>query len=366
MTDDLPGRLDDLGRRPVPPPDPAFTAELETRLLAVAASRPPAPPEPPRRILIAPRIAVGALGLAALAVMIALAAGMLRPDPEPGAAPELAGPVNIEVSLADGTILEDPDGLLLPEGAVVTVGPGGSGRIGDTVLEPGDVVTIHGGRAEVARPSPVGVVPPATANPTPKGSSAPRPTATAATGGSRPTATSAAPSLAPTPSPGQTPSPSPGATARSSPRPTPTTAPSLAPTASPTPATVRPRLRARLVSGPRIAVRWTATWGASSYLLLATLSRSGPAADPVLPGARVLGEFAAPPEKALRFRVPDRVVEVKLRVLALRADGTVLRRSRIVTIPVPSDTTGDGAGDTTPGPTTQPTAIPTSSPSPAP
>jgi hypothetical protein len=97
----------------------------------------------------------------------------------------------------------------------------------------------------------------------------------------------------------------------------------------------RPRLRARLIDGPRIAVTWTETWRARSYVLLATLSRAGSAPDPTYPGARVLGEYATPPDRALRFRVPAGVTEVKLMVVALRGNGSVLRASRIVTITVP-------------------------------
>lgn len=65
------------------------------------------------------------------------------------------------------------------------------------------------------------------------------------------------------------------------------------------------------------------------------MSRSGAAADPVYPGSRIIGEFAVPPSRALRLRVPDGVVEVRLMVVALRADDRVLRRSRIVTIAIP-------------------------------
>ena len=104
-------------------------------------------------------------------------------------------------------------------------------------------------------------------------------------------------------------------------------------------------------------------------MLVITRSRNGPASDPVYPGSRVLGEFAAPPESPLRYRVPDGVVEVRLMVVALRKDGSVLRRSRIVTvtIPAPGDTTGSGSG-ATPTPSTSagpdPTPVPSATPAP--
>jgi hypothetical protein len=86
------------------------------------------------------------------------------------------------------------------------------------------------------------------------------------------------------------------------------------------------------------------------------MSRTGIARDPVYPGSRVLGTFVHPPALPLRFRVPDGVVEVKLRVIALRGNGTVLRRSNIVTITIPADTLGSSASpDPTPTPTPTPT-----------
>ena len=81
---------------------------------------------------------------------------------------------------------------------------------------------------------------------------------------------------------------------------------------------------------------WTATYRARSYVLLITVSRTAaPPPDPVYPGSRVLGVFAHPPALPLRFRVPLGATELKLRVIALRGNGTVLRRSNIVTITIP-------------------------------
>jgi hypothetical protein len=361
VSDDLRRRLDEAGRRPAPPPDPAFADSLEERLLAVRASLPSAPaPVPPARSR--PRIPVGrwvtAAAVAAVIVLVAgLGLGLLRPDPTPSLGLALAGPVNVEVALADGTILEDPDGLLLPEGAVVTVGEGGSARIGDTVLRPGDVVVVEGDRLEVQRPTPVGAVPDPTPGPTARPAATERPATSEPTTPppDRPDAT-ATPSPAPTAPPARTAEPTPPP-ARTDP---PATA---QPTPTPTPAILRPRLRARLVDGPRIAIRWTATVGAARYVLVATASRSGPAADPAYPGARVIGTFAAPPERAVRIRVPDGIVEVRLMVVALREDGRVLRRSRIVTIaiPVPGEPLGSS-----PSPSSGPSPTPPFEPSPTP
>jgi hypothetical protein len=346
VSDDVRERLEDAGSSPVTGPDPAFADALEARLRLVAATLPPH--QPRRRAFGFGRAAAGAgvvLAAAALLVIIGVSAMSLRPGPAP--VPTLAGSVNVEVELADGTVLEDPNGLLLPEGAVVTVNEGGSARIGDTVLSPGDVATVRDGRIDVER-APIGV----RATPTGVSMTPPPPTPTAA-----PPARTASP--VPTGRPDQ----SAGSTAAPTRQPDPTGRPvTAAPTATSAPAILRPRLRARLLDGPRIAVTWTETLRARSYVLVVTRSRSGPARDPVYPGSRVLGEFATPPETPLRYRVPDGIVEVRLMVVALRADGSVLRRSGIVTviIPVP-DTSGSGSV-VGPVPATSPEPAPVPSP----
>ena len=269
--------------------------------------------------------------------------------------------VNVEVALADGTILEDPAGLVLPDGAVITVGVGGSARIGATVLEPGDVATVRDGRIDIRHPatgalaSPGGGPPsiaPASPTPTRKPASLVAPTAS-------PTAAR--------PTPGVTPPPAtrtPGASAVTA-----SATPGTTPTA--TPAIRRPRLRARLLENGRVAVTWTATERARSYVLVVTRSRSGPARDPVYPGSRVLGEFVVPPPTPLRYRVPDGVVEMRLMVVALRRDGSVLRRSNIVIVSIPPAGEATGSGDDStpaslPTPTPAVRRAPHRSPSPSP
>lgn len=333
MNDDVRRRLDEAAHRPVPPPDPAFADALEERLSAVAASLPPEPPStvprPHRRQVAAGPWITAGVALAIVAIVAIAGPWRLVPDLAPDLGHALAQPVNVAVVLVDGTVLEDPDGLLLPEGAIVTVGDGGSARVGDTVLGPGDVATVRDGRLEVEQASPRVAGPALT--PTPRPSATPAP---------------ATPSPPPASSPTRTPAPTPRPTPAPTPRPTNPPA-TVQPTPTPTPAILRPRLRARLIDGPKIAVRWSETWSADRYALLATVSRSGPAPDPIYGRVgRVLGEFDAPPERAVRFRVPEGVVEVRLLVVALREDGTVLRRSRVVTVmtPPPGDTTGDASG----------------------
>jgi hypothetical protein len=271
---------------------------------------------------------------------------------QPAAEPEIAGAVNVHVRLSDGSVLEDPDGLRLPDGAVVTVGEGGSARIGDTVLAPGDVVTVDQGRIHVQQDGQVGVVlgtPPAptarpvTTQPPGGGHKTPTPTPTRAPA----TSTTPRPSTAPTRTPAPAPTPSPTPTpVGPNPSPTPSSTPS--PTPKPEIVTARPRLRGRIAATTpaytRIAVRWTVTRRAHSYLLLVTRSRVGPAPDPMYPGTPVLRTFAQPPAVAFRFRVGPKAVEVRLLVIALRRNGTEVSRSRIVVLPITRDTAGDGGG----------------------
>ena len=375
MSDDPRGLLEDAGSRPAPDPDPAFVDALGQRLRAVAGSRTqaadacdPAPGRAPspRSDRTRRRRLTGAIGALAVAGVVAVAVIGTWTGSAPRQPSTLDAPVNVEVALADGTILEDPAGLVLPDGAVITVGAGGSARIGSTVLEPGDVATMRDGRIDIQRPatgavaSPGGGPPshaPASPTPTRKPVSLVAPTAT-------PTAARPTPRVTPPPPATRTPAPS-EATTSATPGTTPTAT-------SATPAIRRPRLRARLLENGRVAVTWTATERARRYVLVATRSRSGPARDPVYPGSRVLGEFVVPPPTPLRFRVPDGVVETRLMVVALRRDGSVLRRSNIVVVSIPAagETTGSGA-DSPPASLSTPTpAVPSSStpasPSPSP
>jgi hypothetical protein len=356
VSDELRRRLEGAGARPAPTPDVAFADELEGRLRAVAASLPAEPGtgtrrRPGRRLPILTLLTAAVVAAAAVVTL-----GFGRGQPSVDLTPELAGPVNVQVSLPDGTVLEDPDGMMLPEGAVITVGSDGSANIGGTVLVPGDVATVQQGTLHVQHDGGIGAVPGTrtpTPRPTPDRTHGPSPPPTTAPSHGPTTAPTQRPTTTPTPPPVGTPAPVP------TPSPPPTTAPTPQPTPTPTPAILRPRLRARLIVGPRIALTWTATYRARSYVLLVTMSRTGIARDPVYPGSRVLGTFAHPPALPLRFRVPDGVVEVRLQVIALRGNGSVLRRSNIVTITIPADTQGSS-------PSPDPTATPAPTPTPVP
>ncbi len=355
MSDDMQKRLEEAGGRPVPPPDPAFAERLEARLLAVGGTS-PVPPEPtgPRRSPARRRwsIALAAAALGALAVALVLTVG---PSGTPVPVPELAQPVNVTVALADGTELDATDGLSLPDGAVITVGVGGSASIQGQQLQPGDVATIEHGRPRIVHDRPIGVVTQTPGRATPRPT--PRPTPRQTPVPERTPRPTAPPTPRPTPKPTPTPAPdrtpTPTATPEPTPKPTPPVeiGPPPTPSPSPAPLTARPRLRAHAnPAGNRVVFRWTATRRAASYLLIVTRSRVGPAPDPVYPGAKVFREFANAPGRWLRFRVLDPVVEVKLMVVALGPHGHEVSRSRIVTL----TTGGEVAGEVTPDPDPSP------------
>jgi hypothetical protein len=346
VSDDPRRALEEAGRRSAPTPDPDFADQLEARLLAVAASATPPPmpggSRPPTRRRRGLVLAGAAASVVALVALFALR----WPGSAPAAPPELAQQVNVQVALSDGTVLENPVGVPLPDGAVITVGEGGFAQIGDTQLHAGDVAVIEQGRIQVehnqqavasgaasssSRPTPT--KPPGT----PRRTSPPGGATHAPTGTPPP---SGGPRVTPSPKP--TPIPTPVPTPEPTPQPTPTPAPTATPTPTPTPTpvvlTARPRLHARLVaSGTKIAVRWTATRRAHSYLLIVTRSRVAPAPDPVYPGGKVMRTFAQPPVTAFRFGILPRVEEVRVLVIALGRYGHEVSRSVIVVVPTPNE-----------------------------
>ena len=339
MNDDLRRDLEAAGSRPVPEPRPEFQAALEARLLAVARSAAPvAPPAPPAHVRRWPafRLAVG-LSTAAAMLAIAFLIGVVGFGTSPDL--ELTGAVNVEVALADGTTLVDPDGLLLPDGSVVRVGAGGSARIGDVVLRAGDVATIDAGRLQVQPGSeasrPGGSTPPTV----PPGASAPP-----ATRAPTPTITVASPTPSPAPTrSGDPPKGSP--TARPDGTPLATATPTATRTGSPSTATPRPqtpaptpadvatiKLVARVAGPSEVKATWTGTPGALRYRLVAWVWRAGEDADAAPSARKVIGEFTRPPDSPLAFRVGADVVRVRLQVIAFAADGTRLAHSNFARV----------------------------------
>lgn len=340
MNDDLRSSLEEAGRRPVPEPRAAFTSALEDRLVAIAeasvseraavagvapasgplpASEPP--PGPPRS-----RPAFGfAAGLAGLAAVLAIAVVMSGFGVRSTLAFELTDATNVEVALADGTTLVDPEGLLLPDGAVVRIGTGGSARIGDVLLGAGDVARVTDRRLNVDRRD----------DSTTTVAATPGPTRTPAIPTDAPPPGTPVPSYRPaTPKPDVSLPPSATATPRIV---APTATPSVYLAASPTPAAVVKalKLEARRTGASEVGASWTSVSGAVSYVLVARASTDGTARDPIYPGSPVIGEFTHPPLKPLLFRVGPDVVQVRLLVVALSADGRVIGRSNIATVNLP-------------------------------
>ena len=336
MNDEIRRQLEAAGRRANPEPGPEFADALEARLRSVAAGLAPADARQPHRRWgrlrlserwrpVRPTAVVGLLTVVLLAIAIAGGLG------DHGTSSlELTGANNVEVALIDGTTLVDPDGLLLPDGAVVRVGADGSARIGDVRLDAGDVATVAGRRLRIERAGATGLIVPgaSAATTTPA-------TATPATALPSPTRspTEAPPSSAPT----STPRPVGTATGSAQPSPDRSTPPptaTLRPSSPPTVDTVRIKLAAKAVGLSEVGAIWTGLPKASRYILVASASRQGPAAGPRYPGSTVIGEFAYPPRDPLRFRVPLGVVDIRLMVVALTADGVELARSNIVIVPL--------------------------------
>jgi hypothetical protein len=336
MTRDPRRHLEQAGARQTPAPDPAFADALEARLRAVAASLPPAAPAPKPATQGWRRGWVRGLAAGLVVTALVLAAvGQrdLTPTPSPLDPPlELTSAVNVVVELADGTTIDNPEGMILPEGATVTVGDGGSARIGTLTLTAGERAVVHRGNAQVERPRPI-TSGTALATPAPKQPSAPPP---GASGSPAPSASppASAPAGSSTPAPASPGPPGPpGPTTQPVPSPTTPPAPSPTPAATARPAVVlAPTLRARLVGARTIAVDWTRTAGARSYVLVMTRAKAGPAPRPVYPGGRVLGTFSRPPGSPVQFVLAPGLVQVKMIVVALDKNGNELARSRVVRI----------------------------------
>jgi len=318
-------KLQQAGARHAPQPDPAFADALEARLRAVPTSMPPAPPvmsvsggaKPSdriwRRVWVRP-LAAGIV-VAAL-VLAAVAQGGLAPQYSVPPL-ELTAAVNVTVQLADGTTVQNPEDMVLPEGAIVTVGAGGSARIGNVTVNPGEVAVVHGGRAQVERPK-QGTASTALATPLHGSPGAPPSGAIGST------------------QPGATPDPSaPAGSMAPAPSASPAPAPSASPAASPAPI-VAALLQAHLAGAHTIAIDWTRTAGAKSYVLVMTRSNVGPAPRPAYPGSRILGTFSRPPAAPVQFVLASGVIQVKLMVVALDKNGHELARSLIVRVIVGS------------------------------
>lgn len=139
MNDDLERQLERWGRSSPPAVNQALANRLESELRRIAAEK----TRPQRRPIWQPLI-----GITAAAVLVV--AGFLALDRD-GMAEivVLSTSENAVVILPDGTEIESPSELGLPEGSRIEIGSAGSATVGDVILGAGSVVEIVDGRVEV-------------------------------------------------------------------------------------------------------------------------------------------------------------------------------------------------------------------------
>ena len=320
MSDETRRRLEEAGSRPVPPPDPAFAerargppARGRRDVAGRARARPARVRSPVRR-----RRSIGARRRGARAPL-AVRPGARARDParptRPGAAARAAGQRRGRAGRRHACS-RIPTGSACPRAPWSRSAPAGTRASGTRSCMPGDVATIErGGPASstTARSASVTQTPgratrgrrrPDARGPSPAPDRTPRPTAAA-------DPQAHAPSRRPL-----------RIARRSRPRRrTDAHAPTAgrdgpaahAPRRRPCRSRARPRLRAHAnPAGDRVVLRWTATRRAASYLLIVTRSRSRARRRTPCTRARACSaQFAAAPDRWLRFRVLDPVVEVK-------------------------------------------------------
>ncbi|MCI0634796.1 MAG: hypothetical protein L0206_12895 [Actinobacteria bacterium] len=155
-------RLRALARSAVPGPRDEFVDELRGRLRATGL-----PPRKRRPMLLRPGLALAAAAIAAVIV-----AGVLVGTPTDDRL-TLTNATDAVVVLPDGRVVSHPQGLALPDGAVVRTGTSGSVRAGNDELGPNREARVREGRlvnerpyATPARPT-QHTTPPPVARPTP-------------------------------------------------------------------------------------------------------------------------------------------------------------------------------------------------------
>jgi hypothetical protein len=151
MNDDLQRRLDALANEATPSVDPVFADRLDSHLRSLAAE--PVPTPFLQRLLRPSVLVVAAMAIAGAVFLVT----------------RTAEPTQLEFAAATGTSVSIPgdiavtdgaQGLLLPEGTRITVGPDGSAEVGGVILEPGTVAVVVNGVVEVVELAPVQTVQP--------------------------------------------------------------------------------------------------------------------------------------------------------------------------------------------------------------
>ena len=176
--DELRNRLRELGRLPVPDPSPGFADRLENHLRSLHQGRvhprggrsgspwsgagshsPLRPPVPggatasesdsgrrrrPRRRRWPTTLVAAAFSAAAVMIGVGSLRGS-NPEVRVSAASETV------VRMPGGAVVEARPGLVVPDGAVLEVGPSGSVRFGDMSLGPGQRAIVDGGGLRIGR-----------------------------------------------------------------------------------------------------------------------------------------------------------------------------------------------------------------------
>jgi len=132
--------LAELFAEPDPQPAPEFVDRLDAELRIAHAER-------GRGTAPSPRWGrLGALASVAAVVLAVATAGLVWNDRSVSSALEMTDAIGVQVTLPDGSTIEDPaDGFDLPEGAIIVVSIGGSVTIDDVSLGEGSTVTVRDG-----------------------------------------------------------------------------------------------------------------------------------------------------------------------------------------------------------------------------
>jgi len=123
-----------------PQPTPGFVDRLDTELRIAHAERARSAAPNPRWGRL------GALASVAVIVLAVATVGLVWNDRSVSSALEMTDAIGVQVTLPDGSTIEDPaDGFDLPEGAIIVVRVGGSVTIDDVSLGEGATVTVRDG-----------------------------------------------------------------------------------------------------------------------------------------------------------------------------------------------------------------------------
>ena len=321
--DELHRQLVKMGRTDVVGPPRDFVDSLDARLAAMASAQhdyaPPrlAPRPRPKRVLLAPAFAAVALVIAAIVVSV-----------DGGStAYALSDPFNVQVQLADGRVVDGTNKMRVGKGAILTVGAGGSVRIGDRVYGEGEVIAIGErgpevtGRIEVA-PTTTRVEPPVTIR-----IEEPAPTTVAPV--TRPPETTAPPRPV-----------EPAPTTQAAPPET-----SRTPETTKPPTTTRPMVSMelgaqRVGTSSQVSLSWSAVEGAKKYIVVRTVAVGGATpAEPVYPAVSptkvVLQTTALAHTDTAEAVEGVPITGVRYRVVALDASAKVIGSSRFVQVDLP-------------------------------